>query len=312
MMDENMDKQRIAFVFPGQGAQKVGMGKDLYESSARARELFDFADDLLSLPLSATILEGPQASLNLTAHAQPAILLISFVLTEMLEIRPIAYAGHSLGEYSALTAAGCLSLDAALKLVHSRGVFMQQAVPPGEGAMAAVIGANHTELQLVIDKVGRGEVVVENYNCPGQTVISGRTGAVQAVVDALKPVRCIMLPVSAPFHSPYMQDAQDNLRPLLQTTNFLDPRAPVWCNADASAVTSAAAAREKLLIQTTHPVLWEQSVRSMISELKITVFVEIGPGATLTNFLKRIDPSVRGITVNGPADIEQAQQQLTS
>ncbi|MFC5401894.1 ACP S-malonyltransferase [Cohnella soli] len=296
---------KIAFVFPGQGAQAVGMGKDAYESNEAARAAFDKADEVLGFPLSELAFEGPDELLRQTANTQPALLATSYALLEMYKaqgVKPDFVAGHSLGEYSALVAAGVLEFEDALMLVRMRGQFMEQAVPSGKGAMAAVLGAEREALQTLCEDVSAsiGRVELANVNCPGQIVVSGSAEGVAAIGERGKEAgakRVIPLDVSGPFHSSLMQPAADNLAEELAKVEFLDAEVPVVANVHAQAVTSGNELRELLVKQVVSPVQWEDTVNYLIGQ-GVDTFVEIGSGSVLAGLIKKIDKSVRVISVN--------------
>ncbi len=301
----------IGFIFPGQGSQKVGMGQDWAEGSTAAREAFEEADDVLGFSLSRLCWEGPEEDLQLTANTQPAILACSVAMHRALaghELTPVAMAGHSLGEYSALVAAGALDFATALKLVRRRGELMQEAVPVGAGAMAALMGIEADAVPGVArDAAGDEVCAVANFNSPQQTVIAGDVAAVErAVVLAKERGARIakMLPVSAPFHSPLMRPAREGLEPLLAAAEIGDPKVPVVTNVDAAPVTSGDAARDALGRQVDGPVRWVESIRWMIDSAGVDTFVEIGPGKVLTGLGKRIDTGVAWKSVTSPEALE--------
>jgi [acyl-carrier-protein] S-malonyltransferase len=305
---------KIAFVFPGQGAQAVGMGKDAYESNAAARAVFDRADEVLGFSIATLAFEGPDELLRQTANTQPALLAVSIALLETYKnqnVKPDFVAGHSLGEYSALVAAGVLAFDDAIRLVRARGIYMEQAVPGGQGAMAAVLGAEREPLQTLCAEISAGNgLVVElaNVNCPGQIVVSGSTLGVAAVVERGKEAgakRVIPLDVSGPFHSSLMQPAADSLEVELAKVEFHTAEVPVIANVHALPVTSGEELRELLVKQVVSPVLWEDTIRFLISE-GVDTFVEIGSGAVLAGLIKKIDKSVQVISVNSAAAAEVA------
>ena len=297
---------KVAFVFPGQGSQTVGMGFEAYESSPAARDVFDEADAALGEPLSRLCFEGPEEELKLTANTQPAVLATSVALLRALDERFDVVAGHSLGEYSAHVAAGTLSLVDAVRLVRKRGQYMQEAVPFGEGAMAAVLKADRILVERICAEVP-GLVEPVNYNSPQQIVIAGETEAVGSAGAKLKEAgaRATTLPVSAPFHSSLMEPAAERLRVDVDSIAFSDPQVPVYVNVDAEPVTTARAAKDALVRQVSRPVLWEQSVRKMIDE-GITLFVEVGPGRVLSGLLARIDKGAGRVSVQGPSDFDAA------
>jgi [acyl-carrier-protein] S-malonyltransferase len=301
---------KVAFVFPGQGSQKVGMGKPLWDESEPGRAAFQAADTALGEPLSRLIFEGPADDLQLTANSQPAILTTSIALLRALGERCDAAAGHSLGEYSAHVAAGTLAFDDAVRLVRQRGLYMQEAVPVGVGAMAAVLGG---ELAAIEQACAQTEGVVEpvNYNCPGQLVIAGEKAAVERASERIAALgaKARALPVSAPFHCRLMKPAEDRFRPHLEGAAFADPQVPVYVNVDATVATSAPAARDALVRQISRPVRWEQSIRKMLED-GVTLFVEIGPGRVLTGMIKRIDKAAASVNVEGPGDLQAARDAI--
>jgi [acyl-carrier-protein] S-malonyltransferase len=300
----------IAFVFPGQGAHKVGMGKAAHDETAEGKAVFETADAALGEPLSKLCFEGPEASLLLTHNAQPAILTTSIALLRGLGERCDAAAGHSLGEYSAHVAASTLTLDTAVRLVRKRGLYMQEAVPVGAGAMAAVLGG---ELAQIEDACRASDGVVEpvNYNCPGQIVIAGDTKAVEGASERIKAAGAKVrpLPVSAPFHCQLMKPAEDKFRPELEAATMRDPAFSVYVNVDAAKVTTAAAARDALIRQISRPVRWEQLIRRMLED-DVRLFIEIGPGKALTGMIRRIDKSVPCLSVESPADFGAAREAI--
>lgn len=297
---------KVSFVFPGQGSQEVGMGRKVYEASAVARSVFDAADAALAEPLTLMCFEGPEEALVLTRNAQPAILTTSIALLRALELRPDVAAGHSLGEYSAHVCAGTLALEDAVRLVRQRGMYMQEAVPVGEGAMAAVLGG---ERALVVQACEGTEGVVEavNFNCPGQIVIAGERGAVERASERIRNsgAKVRSLPVSAPFHSSLMRPAEERFRPHLERAAFRDPDFPVYVNVDAEPVTTGAAARDALVRQISRPVRWEETVERMLDD-DVGLFVEIGPGKALSGMLRRIDRDAKAVTLGSPDDLDTA------
>jgi [acyl-carrier-protein] S-malonyltransferase len=301
---------KVAFVFPGQGSQKVGMGRDAFDSSGAARAVFEEVDEALGEALSQLCFEGPEDELKLTANTQPAVLTASIATLRALDAEFDVVAGHSLGEYSAHVAAGTLELADAVRLVRKRGQYMQEAVPVGEGAMAAVLKADRALVEQICAEV-QGVVEPVNYNSPQQIVIAGETAAVAEVGVKLKEAgaRASTLPVSAPFHSTLMQPAEKRLRADVERTAFSDPRVPVYVNVDAKPITDAAAAKEALIRQVSRPVHWEESVRRMIDD-GVSLFVEVGPGRVLSGLLARIDKGAGRVSVQGPPDFDAAKEAI--
>jgi [acyl-carrier-protein] S-malonyltransferase len=310
---------KIAFVFPGQGAQTVGMGHDAYESNASARRVFDQADAALGFKLTELIFGGPEDQLKLTYNTQPALLATSVALYEAFRetgIRPDYVAGHSLGEYSALVVAGALSFEDAVRTVRARGRFMDEAVPAGIGGMAAVLGAERDALaELCADISGQGNAVeLANVNCPGQIVVSGSARGVQSVVERGKEAgakRVIPLEVSGPFHSSLMRPAADRLAGVLAAVEMSSADIPVIANVTARPLQSAEDIRKLLVEQVYSPVLWEDSVAWLI-EQGVDTFVEIGSGTVLAGLIKKIDRQARTISINSMETISAAAEQLKS
>ena len=303
-----------AFVFPGQGSQSVGMGAEWAAADQKAREVFAEADEALGFALSDLCFEGPEEDLQLTANTQPAILATSLAIWRCLDGafgEPALLAGHSLGEYSAHVAAGTLTLGDALRLVRRRGELMQEAVPVGEGAMAAILGLEAEAVRRIAEDATSGTSVcaVANYNAPIQTVVAGHAAAVEramALAAEAGAKRAVPLPVSAPFHSPLMAPARDGLTPYLEETTFTDPPVAVVTNIDARPARRGEDAREALIRQVDGPVRWVESIRWMVEEGGIERFVEVGPGKVLTGLIRKIAPEVEVITVGSPADREEA------
>jgi [acyl-carrier-protein] S-malonyltransferase len=281
---------RIAYLFPGQGSQTVGMGKDLFDRSPQARELFERADRILGYGLSRLSFEGPEEELRLTRNTQPALLVVSTAAGLLLGRDPVVAAGHSLGEYSALVAAGALSFEDAVLLVHKRGCYMQEAVPVGAGAMAAVLGVPGAEIERYLAGFSAGLVEIANWNGEDQIVIAGEKKAVEEALAGLKPPRSVMLPVSAPFHTRMMRPAEDRLAADLDAVAFGDPRFPVVCNVDARPVLTGAEARDALKRQVSRAVLWTKSM-DVLKGLDLDACVEVGAGKVLSGLLKR---TIRG------------------
>jgi [acyl-carrier-protein] S-malonyltransferase len=308
--------RRIAFLFPGQGSQYPGMGRELAEEFPRARQAFEAADRALGIPLSKLCFEGPAEELQLTRNAQPAILTMSLAAAEVLSekgIRADFVAGHSLGEYSALVAAGSLQLEEAVSLVRKRGQYMQEAVPVGQGAMAALLGVEAAAAEDVCREAAQGEVVSPaNFNSPGQIVISGHKGAVEravALARARGAKRAIMLNVSAPFHCALMKPAQDRLAKDLDGAAIFDTKIPLANNVDAELVRSADRVREGLKRQVTAPVRWEQAMRVLRSE-NVDCFIEVGPGKVLSGLLRQIDPQAECLRIEDRATLNEVLARL--
>jgi [acyl-carrier-protein] S-malonyltransferase len=277
----------IAYLFPGQGSQTVGMGRDLYERSPEARALFDRADEALGYSISKICFEGPEDKLRLTRNTQPALLVVSTAACRLLGRDPAVAAGHSLGEYSALVAAGVLRFEDAVVLVHKRGRYMQEAVPVGVGGMAAVLGVPGDEIEKRLADVRAGVVGIANWNSDDQIVISGDKAAVEEALVLIKAPKSVMLPVSAPFHSRLMKPAEERLAADLDATAFADPRFPIITNVDAKVIRTGEEARDALKRQVSRSVLWTRSMAAM-NGLGIEACVECGPGKVLTGLVKRI------------------------
>jgi [acyl-carrier-protein] S-malonyltransferase len=303
----------IACVFPGQGAQKVGMGRDLAERFPVCRETFDEGDAALEYPLSTLCFEGPAETLQLTEYTQPAILAVSVAVYRLAAsrgLKPAFAAGHSLGEYSAHVAAGTLSFADALRTVRRRGRYMQEAVPVGEGAMAAVLGLDADAVAQVCREVSEqyGIVTPANLNAPGQVVIAGQAAAVAKAGELARArgaKRVIALAVSAPFHCPLMKPAEDRLAPELRALQAQDPRIPVVANIDAEPKTTAAASIDALIRQVSSPVRWEELVKRLIHDGART-FVELGPGTVLAGLIRKIDGSVSVMSVENARGLDKA------
>jgi [acyl-carrier-protein] S-malonyltransferase len=302
----------IAFIFPGQGSQAVGMGKALADAFDVCRQTFAEADEALGQSLSRLIFEGPEEQLRLTENTQPAILTVSVAAWRLLEsrgCRPAFVAGHSLGEYSAHVCAGTLAFADAVRVVRRRGRYMQEAVPVGQGAMAAIIGLESGDVARACAEAAEGEVVSPaNLNMPGQVVIAGATAAVARAGErarAMGAKRVVPLPVSAPFHCALMTPAEERLAPDLRALAARDPRVPVVANVDAEPKREAGAAIEALVRQVSSPVRWEDVVRRLASE-GVRKYVEVGPGTVLCGLVRKIDREAAVANVEDPAGLEKA------
>jgi [acyl-carrier-protein] S-malonyltransferase len=303
---------KIAFVFPGQGSQAVGMGKDLHGLYAQARATFAEADDALGFSLSGLCFDGPEEELRKTANTQPAILTVSVACQRVLAekgLLPAIVAGHSLGEYSALVAAGALAFADAVRLVRKRGQLMQEAVPLGEGSMSAVLGLEREAIIAICrqteEKVGPVQAV--NFNCPGQVVIAGATAAVDAAGEALKQAgakRVVPLPVSAPFHSTLLKPAAEKLALELDKITIADAAIPVVANVDGRILTKGADIKASLVRQAASPVLWEDCVAA-IAAFGADTFVEVGPGKVLTGFTKKIAKDAVTLNVEDDTSLQK-------
>lgn len=307
---------KLAFLFPGQASQHTGMGKDLAEKFPAARVVFEEADRALGFAISRICFEGTEDELRLTANTQPAILAVSTAACSVLEergVKPEFVAGHSLGEYSALVAAGALEFADAVRLVRLRGEYMQEAVPAGVGAMAAILGLAQAQVTEICRKAADGQVVSPaNLNSPEQTVISGHAEAVKRAVELASQSgakRAVVLPVSAPFHCELMMPAQQKLEGDLRRTKFCALRVPLVTNADAEVITSGEDAREALVRQVSLPVRWEESVHALI-EQGVTTFVEVGPGRVLSGLLRQIERSVHCFNVEDEQSLATALEKL--
>ncbi|HXB69722.1 MAG TPA: ACP S-malonyltransferase [Candidatus Acidoferrales bacterium] len=302
---------KTAFLFPGQGSQAAGMGKALADAFPAARRVFEEADDALQFPISRLCFEGPEDQLKLTENTQPALLTVStaaFAVLKEQAIEPDYVAGHSLGEYSALVAAQSLQFADAVRLVRKRGQYMQQAVPPGEGAMAAILKLPEGKLDSLLEQAAQGQIVsAANFNSPDQVVIAGHTAAVHRAIELAKAAgarRAVLLPVSAPFHCALMKPAQDRLRPDLDATRFRDLSCPLVNNWQAREIRTGAEAREGLFQQVPNPVRWLESVRYLASQ-GATRFIEPGAGSVLCGLLRNVDASWICHKFNQPSDLIQ-------
>lgn len=303
---------KIAFIYPGQGAQKIGMGKDFYEKGALAREVYDKANEILDFDVKKICFEEND-KLDSTDYTQAALVTTYLAMTaeiENLGIRPDVAAGLSLGEYAAIAVAGGMSTEDAVKTVRQRGIFMNDAVPEGEGTMAAILGLTGEEVENVVKNME--DVTIANYNCPGQIVITGKKQAVQDAAEALKCAgakRAIELNVSGPFHSPFLRGAGEKLGQVLENIELKELKIPYVTNVTAEYVTDIHETKELLKTQVSASVRWEQSIREMI-EKGVDTFIEIGPGRTLSGFLRKIDRDVNVINVGSYEDLSQLDQEI--
>jgi [acyl-carrier-protein] S-malonyltransferase len=302
---------KTAFLFPGQGSQYAGMGKSLADRFAPAREAFEEADAALGFSLSTLCFEGPAETLQLTENTQPALLAVSVAACRVLidqGLQPDFVAGHSLGEYSALVAAGSLDFADALRLVRKRGQYMQAAVPPGVGAMAALLKLPEAKLDPILKEAAQGEVIsAANLNSPDQVVIAGHAGAVARAVELAKAAgakRAVLLPVSAPFHCSLMAPAQERLAADLKSIEFRDLAMPLVNNWKARLIHTGAEAREGLYQQVPNPVRWSESIHALVSE-GCTRFIEVGAGGVLTGLLRNINPELHGTKFGEAQDLEK-------
>jgi [acyl-carrier-protein] S-malonyltransferase len=307
---------KIAFLFPGQGSQAAGMGKALAEAYPSAKAIFDEADAALGFPISQMCFDGPDEALKLTENTQPALLTVSIAALAVLKqmgYKPDCVAGHSLGEYSALVAAGALSFTDAVRIVRNRGKYMQQAVPAGVGAMAAWLKPPADQVDRILAEAAQGEVVeAANFNSPDQIVIAGNAGAVERANELVKAAgakRAIALPVSAPFHCSLMKPAQEMLKTDLDAAQFNDLDVPLVNNWQAREIRTGAEAREGLYQQVPNSVRWTESVRAL-RQAGVERFVEVGQGAVLCGLLKQIDAAARSARFGDPADLEKVRELL--
>jgi len=318
MTENNLRNLRTAFVFPGQGSQSPGMGKDLAENFPAARQVFEEADDALGFAISRLCFDGPAEDLQLTENTQPAILTVSVAaFRAMMEAgigAPAFVAGHSLGEYSALVAADALSLSDAVRTVRARGRYMQEAVPVGTGAMAAVLGGELSEIRRICEEASEGQVCsIANFNSPNQAVIAGNTEAVDRAVERLSGVakRVIKLKVSAPFHCALMKPAQDRLVFELEQLPFTEPKPAVITNVDAQITSVPGDLRDSLLRQVSAPVRWLESMELLFQQ-GVTTFVEVGPGKVLSGLMRQINRDATCLNVEDSASLEATRAKLNT
>jgi len=304
--------KKVALVFPGQGSQYVGMGKDFFDRSPAAKDVFAEANEVLGYDLASLCFQGPEEALKLTANTQPAILTVAVAALRVMqaerEIAPLAAAGHSLGEYGALVAAGGLRFRDAVRLVHLRGRFMQEAVPVGVGAMAAIMGLSPAEVENLCQEAGQGEILSPaNFNSPGQIAVSGHAAAVKRAVEIVSKQagkKAVLLPVSAPFHCPLMKPAAERLREAFAPVETGELKFPVISNVEADLYPGQDRVKDLLFRQVDHPVRWEESMQKMVS-LGPELVVEVGPGKVLSGLMRRIRKEIPTANVEDGATWEK-------
>jgi [acyl-carrier-protein] S-malonyltransferase len=302
---------RLAVIFPGQGSQYVGMAKDFYEKFEESKYIIDKADAALGYSLKKIMFEGPEDELKITYNTQPALLTGSIAIWEVIKgrLNPVAFAGHSLGEYTALVAAGSINFDDAVKAVHNRGKFMQEAVPVGVGAMAAVLGGDVDKIENLCREISAGGKVVEpaNYNCDGQLVVAGHADAVDEFISKIKETgakRAVKLPVSAPFHCSLMKPAQEKMRDYLETVCIKDIDVPVYNNVDAEKENKMEVIKDALIRQVSGAVRWTRLIENMIED-GVDTFVEVGAGSVLTGLVKKINKNVSVFNISTVEDLDK-------
>ncbi|MBU5467684.1 ACP S-malonyltransferase [Virgibacillus sp. MSJ-26] len=302
--------KRVAFMFPGQGSQVVGMGEEIYNNFSSVKTLYENANNVLDKDLTSLMFEGPKEKLTETENAQPALLLSSVAIHSLLieeEIQPVMTVGHSLGEYSALVSAGALALDDALPLVHTRGQLMEEAFPKGQGTMAAVLGLSQSEIQEVLNSISEEIVDLANINCPGQIVISGSVKGIDLATEKLKAKgarRVLPLNVSGPFHSRLMKSANEEFAAHLDNVKINNASIPVYANVTAAPETDKDNIKESLVKQLYSPVRFEESIGNMLQE-NIDAFVEVGTGKVLSGLVKKIDRSVKTFAVQDVKSLDE-------
>lgn len=302
---------KLAVIFPGQGSQYVGMAKDFYEKFDKSKYIIDRANTALEYDLKKIMFEGPEEELKITYNTQPALLTGSIAIWEVIKdkLNPVAFAGHSLGEYTALVAAGSISFEDAVRAVHNRGKFMQEAVPVGVGAMAAVLGGDVDKIENLCRAISVDEKVVEpaNYNCDGQLVVAGHAGAVDEFISKIKETgakRAVKLPVSAPFHCSLMKPAQEKMRDYLETVCIKDIDAPVYNNVDAEKENKMEVIKDALIRQVSGAVRWTRLIENMIED-GVDTFVEVGAGSVLTGLVKKINKNVSVFNISTVEDLNK-------